>query len=333
MKKCKQGASIVPQKPFFKLDVAREYCAKYKDVPTRTLARLIYQENPRLFKSFENARTNVKIIRGTNGKLHASLKLYDTPKCPVGIKHDFIPFDIAGSVRALILSDIHCPYHDADAINLAVADGVKSAVNMVILNGDIFDGLGISRWENDPREADMGKEVTATRELLDFLRQSFPKCRFVWKDGNHDERYIKYLRANAPQYLNIDSFDLGSVLQFAKHRIEYVTNKRPIRLGKLNLLHGHEYPNSFVGPVNPARGLFLRAKDCVMAGHWHQTSEHAESTLGGRSIACWSTGCLCELHPPYMPLNKWNHGYAIVDVTADGNFQVQNKKIINGAAY
>jgi len=34
-----------------------------------------------------------------------------------------------------------------------------------------------------------------------------------------------------------------------------------------------------------------------------------------------------------MPLNKWNHGYAIVDVTADGNFQVQNKKIINGVAY
>ena len=70
-----------------------------------------------------------------------------------------------------------------------------------------------------------------------------------------------------------------------------------------------------------------------MAGHWHQTSEHAESTLGGRSIACWSTGCLCELHPPYMPLNKWNHGYAIVDVTAGGNFQVQNKKIIKGVAY
>jgi len=34
-----------------------------------------------------------------------------------------------------------------------------------------------------------------------------------------------------------------------------------------------------------------------------------------------------------MPLNKWNHGFAMIEMGKDGNFKVRNHKIINGEVY
>jgi hypothetical protein len=65
-----------------------------------------------------------------------------------------------------------------------------------------------------------------------------------------------------------------------------------------------------------------------MCFHFHQTSEHTEPTISGEIITCWSVGCLCNLHPEYMPLNKWNHGFAEI-YNEDGFFNVKNRKIIN----
>jgi hypothetical protein len=52
-----------------------------------------------------------------------------------------------------------------------------------------------------------------------------------------------------------------------------------------------------------------------MDGHYH----------GG-----FSTGCLCELSPDYMPYNEWVHGFAVVIMKPGGNFSVQNLTIENG---
>jgi hypothetical protein len=39
---------------------------------------------------------------------------------------------------------------------------------------------------------------------------------------------------------------------------------------------------------------------------------------------------LCGLHPEYARLNKFNHGFAAVEIAADGQFNVQNYRITNG---
>jgi hypothetical protein len=66
-----------------------------------------------------------------------------------------------------------------------------------------------------------------------------------------------------------------------------------------------------------------------MQGHHHQTSEHTETNMNGEITTTYSVGCLCELHPAYLPINKWNHGFAIVDI--DGmNAHVRNFRIHKG---
>jgi hypothetical protein len=31
-----------------------------------------------------------------------------------------------------------------------------------------------------------------------------------------------------------------------------------------------------------------------------------------------------------MPINKWNHGFSMVEIEDDGSFEVQNKRIHQG---
>lgn len=120
---------------------------------------------------------------------------------------------------------------------------------------------------------------------------------------------------------------LGTIL---KYGVGHVADRRVIRLGKLNVIHGHEYRPGVQAPVNPARGIFLRAKSAVLCGHFHNTSEHHEPTITGKPQGAWSVGCACALDPFYMPLNKWNRGFALVHVGRGGDFRVENKRVING---
>ncbi len=112
--------------------------------------------------------------------------------------------------------------------------------------------------------------------------------------------------------------------------MDVVGEKRVIKANKLNIIHGHEYPSVF-SPVNIARGLYMKGKVSAMQGHNHQSSTHVETDMNGDIVTTWSLGCLCELNPAYMPLNKWNHGFAIVDLSDNGKeFHVRNFRIHKG---
>lgn len=322
-----------------KREIAKQFILKHPEMPTRAAAENLLKLEPLFFSSFERARQTVKALRGVGlGKRNASFKkIQDTPKpsVPESSEHEWIPFQLGAENRdkVALLSDIHVPYHNRMAVELAITEAVHRKANIVLLNGDTMDAHELSRFEKDPRERCFREELPLVKQLLEYIRHKLPKARIIWKDGNHDERLYLYLRRNAPAVLGLDCFEAPAVLGFDKYGVEYVTGKRPIICGKLNILHGHEYPASSLGQVNPARGLFLRAGACTIEGHFHQTSEHSQPTLEGKNVSCWSTGCLAELHPPYMPLNKWNHGFAMIEMGKDGNFKVRNHKIINGEVY
>ena len=141
------------------------------------------------------------------------------------------------------------------------------------------------------------------------------------------------MMAKAPELLDVPDFQLPSLLRFEDVGVEEVRDKRPIKLGKLSVIHGHEYSFAISNPVNPARGLFLRARVNAVMSHLHQSSNHSESDMDGDITTCWSTGCLCGLHPLYRPLNKWNHGFCFADIGADGAFEMWNPRIIDGRVY
>ena len=251
-------------------------------------------------------------------------------KMPEPMKASDMIFDLQANNWWLDLSDVHLPYHDVLVVNLAIKEAISRKVEGVLLNGDIMDCHELSRFDKSPDDPRYMDEVKMGRDFLSYLRYKLPKARIVWKDGNHEERLQHYLMSRAPALFGLDVLTMPVLLKFADYGVEYVTDKRVIKMGPLNVVHGHEYRPGIQAPVNPARGLFLRAKSVAICGHFHQTSEHHEPTITGKPLGAWSTGCACQLNPLYMPLNKWNHGFAMIHVQDREMFSVQNFRILEG---
>ena len=285
-------------------------CRRFPTLPARTLARMLNRDHPQLFPTIERARCTVRDVMGLRGPSNARKAVADIvrPKrnagewegVPVGSREiDWRTFDVDGRAKCLVLSDIHIPFHDENSLILALKHGKKAKCDTILLNGDLMDCYKLSRWEVDPRK--------------------FPFQNVMKKDH--------------AVFLDVPDFDLARLVHADKLGIEIVDDMRPVKLGKLSVLHGHEYRFSISNPVNPARGLFMRAKVSVMCSHFHQTSQHSESDLDGKVVSAWSLGCLCDLHPRYMPLNKWNIGFAQVETDAQGRFEVSNYRIVDGRIY
>ena len=242
------------------------------------------------------------------------------------------PFVIGATGNWLIASDFHFPFHDRTTIELALKLAKERDVRGILLNGDIHDYHELSRWDKSPDDPRYVLEVRMVRNFLAYLRKRFPsrKTRVVWRDGNHEERLLHYLASKAPALFGLDVLEIPNLLHFKELGVEYVSDRRVIRMGHLNVIHGHEYRPAIQAPVNPARGLFLRAKSSVLTGHFHQVSEHHEPDILGKQRGAWSVGCCCQLNPYYMPLNRWCAGFAFVEIMRDGRFSVENLRVIDG---
>jgi hypothetical protein len=133
----------------------------------------------------------------------------------------------------------------------------------------------------------------------------------------------------APEIYDCEEFRLEILLDLFNMGINYIKEDVYIELNSdLKILHMHEYKKAVTSPANPARTTFLRTKANAISAHNHQTSQHSESRIDGEIIGCWSIGCLCGLNPKYMPLNKWNHGFAIYTKDDAKFWHVENKMII-----
>jgi predicted phosphodiesterase len=314
---------------------------RFPETPSLTLARKLFKEHPEVWSNVDSVRSVIRSYRGAHGKLareqikerehyRTLQKPHNPMSLPLSAERVWKHFELKGVERIGVLSDIHIPYHNIPALQIALQHFKKRKIDCILLNGDTIDFYQLSRFEKDPRERSAAEEIDAVKQFLGFLRKEFLGIRIIWKDGNHDERYQSYLRVKAPELLDIPEFRFLALMGFESLGVEYVTDKRPIRAGKLTILHGHEYRQAILAPVNAARGYFLKAKDSTLTGHLHQSSEHTEPTVTGKMITCFSSGCLCELTPAYMPLNRHNHGFAIVYLNKDGTFEVENRRIHGG---
>lgn len=231
-----------------------------------------------------------------------------------------------------LICDVHVPYHNLEALTIAIKELKQSKIEGLVINGDLIDFYAISSFLKDPRKRNLGDEVIRTRQFFEALRNVFPNIPIIYKGGNHEARYDRFIIEKMPDFLALNEFDLPSVLRLSDQDITYVHDTRIILMGKLHVVHGHEIGKSFAPPVNVARGLYLKTKVNTICGHHHQTSEHAEKSLDDKVVGCWSVGCLAELKPDYARINKYNHGFAEIELDNNGDFEVRNRKIINGKA-
>jgi hypothetical protein len=334
-----------------KSDLIRAYIDKFPKVSTHQLTRMLCAEHPVMFPDFESARGIVRYVRGSHGEalrdriVAAGHNKYTWESIgraiPDPVKPDYKPFYLPEvKARYLLGADVHFPFHDELALEVAMEYGYKQGCKRILLAGDLADNYSESHFLKDPSKIQLKEEIAQVREYIRALSQLYEQVYYL--EGNHELRWRDMILTRGPELLGLNEFRFENLVcsetisyeegdAKPKHypNVQYIGGKREVRIGALNIIHGHEYGRGLTSPVNPARGMFLKTTECTVSAHLHRTSEHVEKTLRDRYVSCWSLGCLCYLHPEYARMNKWNHGFGILE-TDGRDFVFTNKKIIKG---
>jgi predicted phosphodiesterase len=324
-----------------KSTICREYIKKYPDYPNIKLARIIYNENKLTFKDVEDARGRLRYVAGKQGKQQRTkinkedlqgtkpLNPYNLPESHEEKREAFVLPKACNNI--LLISDLHIPYHNIQAVTIALDYGKANDVNTIFINGDLIDNHQVSRFESDVKKRSVKQEFDATKQFLVSLRAAFPDAAIYWLKGNHCIRWEKFLLMKVREIWDDEYFQLEERLQLNSVKVKILDDKTLVKAGKLSITHGHHIFKGVFTPVNPSRGAFLRAKQSLIVGHLHRASHHPEVDLDGKIISCWSTGCLCELKPNYSPMvSNAQHGFAHITVENNGDYTVKNYQIVNG---
>jgi predicted phosphodiesterase len=310
------------------------------------LIEIIYNDNKLLFPKLESVRSCLRVIEGKSGtekrksiKDKSQFREEPRPYNPYSLpeSHEEIrkPFKLPTACNnILVISDLHIPYHNINAITLALDYGKQQKVNTILILGDLIDNHQVSRFEKDLSKRSVKDEFDATKQFLVSLREVFPNASIYWAKGNHCIRWELFLMQKVKEIWNDPYFHLEERLKLNEQRITMIDDKVLIKIGKLTAAHGHHIFKGVFVPVSPARGAFLRTKQSMIVGHLHRASHHPEVTADGEVISCWSLGCLCELKPSYSPqVSNSQHGFAHITVEKNGNYKVRNFQIIKGEIF
>lgn len=314
-------------------EIVKSAIRRFGNLGNMTIARYVLNTHGDLFdQDIEKIRDRVRYWRGKKGKskkdrltdksLVQSDDKIDMPKSWNPKSYDY---HLAPGLW-LILSDLHVPFHEIKPLEAAIQAGQAEKIDGIFFNGDFQDASAVSYWPT--RHRDWMKEVEQVIDMLDFIGQEFPKIPIVYKPGNHEYRLPRYYLSNAPDLIDSPVTALEVTLGLSERGIEFLDYFQKVMAGKLPIFHGHEF--SFLSrAVNPARGLFLRAKTYAACSHCHSVSEHNAKNVFDELLSTWSFGCLCDLHPDWNPYgNDWGWGFAFINVEKNGDFEVVNKRVL-----
>jgi len=325
-------------------EIVTEYLKRFPKIGAHTLANKIYAENSAVFSNAEHVRTTVRYYLGQSGdnsrKELASREFVRAARNtnPYSIPESdctpWSPVHIPENLNSgLIFSDVHFPYHDVRAINSMIDYTVgHKKINFIFINGDGIDCYQGSKFNRDPRNRSISDEIWGWIELLNVLKEVFPSVSIYWRLGNHEERLENYLRIKAPELLDFEEFKLKEIIKIRGLQDIEVIERQIVYIGRLPFLHGHELPGGASSPVSPARGLSLKTLSSSVVSHHHKTSAQTETDINEKLMSWYSLGCLCNLHPEYAPINKWNLGFATIQ-TEGLEFEFHNMKIYQGKVY
>lgn len=226
-----------------------------------------------------------------------------------------------------ILSDIHFPYHDLQALTCAIKHLKEQEIDCLYLNGDIQDFYSISRHEKEKDMRDFKREVDMNRDFLQKLRDLFRTIPIYYKLGNHENRFARALNNDAEEFAQLSDLQFDVFFRLDKLNIIMIEDWQGMEMGDLLVLHGHELQGA--GGLNPSQNLFNKTICNTLISHVHRTSATQKKTGLKQFINTYTTGCLTMLSPKYMPFSGHNHGLAIVEIE-NGKSVVQNIQIRDG---
>lgn len=249
--------------------------------------------------------------------------------------------------RILCLSDFHVPFH----LPISTFEKYIGKVDILVLNGDIVDMQGISKFPKMYRVSPMEELITGRQYLIDLIEYIHPK-RVVINYGNHEVRWSAYFSKNLdPDMLELmpdtaidllidDGFYHYDKRQRTKVWYEPIKNVFEdidvkytqnwwVKIGKTIFAHPLAYSSGMLKTTDKAVDYFYRVEkdfDCVILGHTHKLGSFIQ---GGVSL--YEQGACCYTEKMNYTDGRLTYpqqkGYMYLCQDADGALIQQNTKL------
>jgi hypothetical protein len=208
--------------------------------------------------------------------------------------------------KLAFIPDVHCPYHDVTAVDLVIKVLTSYQPDTIVIGGDFADFYAVSSHSKDPERiaaTSFTSEVRQSRELLGRFAK-LAKTR-IFIEGNHEDRYRRYLADVAPELSGIAT--VPELLHIEKLGFSFVPYKSHVKIGKLSLTHDCG---------NAGRTAHLNAMDTfqgsIIINHTHRMSYTVEGDANGQAHVGAMFGWLGDITKvDYMHRIKANRNWAL----------------------
>ena len=211
------------------------------------------------------------------------------------------------------LSDLHVPYHDPRAVELAclVVEHVKPG--LVVMGGDRQDFYALSSFIRDPeRILGLQGELDAGASVGRMINDAKGDADVVELMGNHEARLERYLRKH-PEVWSLDALSLPRLLQHEKLGWSSCGERLDLLNGRLRLKHG-EFARKHSAYSAKAENEKVKHQVSTVSGHSHRMG--AYFTTGPRhTVGSWESGCLCSLEPGWIGEPDWQQGLVLIETS------------------
>lgn len=219
------------------------------------------------------------------------------------------------------VNDLHVPWHDAELVDASIELFRDLQPDLFILNGDIQDFFGLSRFNKSYERLDsLQSELNQGKAIRKSYRDAMPNAQMHETLGNHEERLLTYPGFNAPALKSLDSMKPNVLMGLDEYEIKHWP-RNGLRLNENFLVeHGN------IVRKNAGESAKQRLSETLISGvmgHVHRLGQASRS--GYTEINWYETGCLCQLNPDYVSGEaNWQQGLWIGTFsTRSTNYNVQ----------
>lgn len=224
------------------------------------------------------------------------------------------------------ISDIHYPYQDQKAEDIALAFMTDYKPDILVWNGDIFDFYAVSSYEKDvKKKMNIQDEIDhGYSRMKTWVNELGPKTKHYFRMGNHEARLSKMTVKLAPALSALRSLNLEDNLDLKALGVKYIPDHKDLYIGNLLFIHGSVVRKH---GGNSARGHYEQYGCSVIMGHTHRLAvAYKRNKYGTHTLI--ENGTLCDFDVEYAQFPDWQHGFTTINFDGD-DFSVSQHPIIN----
>ena len=224
--------------------------------------------------------------------------------------------------RVAFVTDVHLPYHDPAAVELAAQIVEDFKPDIMPSGSDVWEFQSMGSWENLDAawkriwDEDIQNPIDAHAALMRIWRDAAPHAVMPFIVGNHDVRLMNYLRRNTSVTADKTLADIYK--EITTHGVTWLGEVEDIECSPgFRIMHGiYATKNRSTAAKNTF--LYWGSDRSGLCGHAHDWAEHSHRGLDF-DYEVHLIGCLAQLQPVYTPrLQHWRQGVALAHVEIGG---------------